>query len=268
MGADVGVGTDEDPAAALVGADPADRQGSLVVTLQPEGTVCLAHDEWPRQEGRQVGGHGDGAGTRSAAAVGRRERLVEVEMHDVEAGCAGPEAAQHGIHVGAVHVRQRTGGMDGLEELDDVGLEEPQRRRVREHDGRRPRTERAAQCLEVHPAVRSRRHGDRAEASHRGRGRVRAMGGVGHDDLVALGVAAAVVPGPDDEDAGQLAVGARSRLQADGREATDLAELLLERPQQLERALGQRIRGQRMELREAGPPSRPLVDLGVVLHRA
>ena len=46
-------------------------------------------------------------------------------------------------------------------------------------------------------------------------------------------VAAAGVPGADDEDAGQLAVRAGRRLQRDGREAADLAELPLQPPHQL-----------------------------------
>ena len=46
------------------------------------------------------------------------------------------------------------------------------------------------------------------------------------------------------------------------------ASIRLQLPQQLERALGQRVRRQRVELREAGQAGGPLVDLGVVLHRA
>ena len=45
-------------------------------------------------------------------------------------------------------------------------------------------------------------------------------------------------------------------------------EPLLELPEQLERALGDRVGRQRVELGEAGQAGGPLVDLGVVLHGA
>ena len=77
-------------------------------------------------------------------------------------------------------------------------------------------------------ALRRGRDGDRLVAGHRGRGRVRAMGRVGHDDLGALDVATGKVVGADDEDAGELAVGPGGRLQRDRGEATDLGQLLLQ----------------------------------------
>ena len=91
---------------------------------------------------------------------------------------------------------------------------------------------------------------------------------VGHEDLVAFGVAAGAVVGADHQDAGQLAVRAGRRLERDGVHAADLDERLLELPQQLERALGDLVGRQRVERGEAGQPGGPLVDLGVALHRA
>ncbi len=50
--------------------------------------------------------------------------------------------------------------------------------------------------------------------------------------------------------------------------AADLGEHPLELPQQLERALRQRVGRERVQRREARQARRPLVDLGVVLHGA
>ena len=78
---------------------------------------------------------------------------MDVEVHDVEAGLAGLEPAQDGVQVGAVHVGQRAGRVDGLEQLADASLEQPEGRRVGDHDRGRPRPERGRERLEVDPAV-------------------------------------------------------------------------------------------------------------------
>ena len=106
------------------------------------------------QERHQRLADGDRPGTRTAAAVRRRERLVDVEVHDVEARGAGPELAQHRVHVGAVHVGQRARRVDGVEQLDDAVLEEAERRGVGQHHGRRARPERGPQRVEVDAAAR------------------------------------------------------------------------------------------------------------------
>ena len=85
------------------------------------------------------------------------------------------------------------------------------------------------------------------------------MRAVRDEDLVAVGVAALAVVGPDHEDAGQLALGAGRRLEGDGLHPRDRGERPLQLPEQLERALGDRIGGHRVEVgeaRAAGPPTR------------
>ena len=85
------------------------------------------------------------------------------------------------------------------------------------------------------------------------------MRAVGDEDLVPVGVAALAVVGPDHEDAGQLALGAGRGLERDRLHAGDRRQRALELPEQLERALGDLVGDQRMQLREAaaaGPPTR------------
>ncbi len=74
--------------------------------------------------------------------------------------------------------------------------------------------------------------------------------------------------GADHQDAGQLALRPSRGLERDRGHAADLLELLFEAPEQLERALCDRVRRQRVELGEAEQAGRPLVDLGVELHGA
>ena len=147
-------------------------------------------------------------------------------------------------------------------------LEQAQRRRVRDHHGRGPRAEGGPERVDVHAAVGRGRDRDRAEAGHRRGRRVRAVRAVGDEHLVALRVAPRAVVGADHEDPGQLALGARRRLERHRPHAADLGQGLLELPQQLERALGGLVGGERMEVGEARQAGRPLVELRVELHRA
>ena len=48
----------------------------------------VAHHDRRRQKRHQMRGHADRAGARAAAAVRDRERLVQVEVHEVEAHVA------------------------------------------------------------------------------------------------------------------------------------------------------------------------------------
>src|SRR5918992_2359210 len=70
------------------------------------------------------------------------------------------------------------------------------------------------------------------------------------------------------EQAGELAVRACGGLKADRGEAADLPEQLSQEPHQLQAPLAEVPRIERVRLGEAREPRGPLVDLGVVLHRA
>ena len=93
------------------------------------------------------------------------------------------------------------------------------------------------------------------------------MRGVRRQHLGPLFAAVGVV-GTGQEQAGELAVGAGTGLQADVRQAADLTQALLQQPHQLQRALGAArvLRG--MQAGVAGERSDPLVEARVVLHRA
>ncbi len=106
-------------------------------------------------------------------------------------GLARLEPAEDRVEVGAVHVGQGAGLVDRVEELADPRLEQPERRRVRDHHGGGPRTERGPERVEVDAAVGRRRDGDRPEAGHRGGRRVRPVRAVRDEDLGPLEVARA-----------------------------------------------------------------------------
>ena len=175
VGADVRVRAHEDAGVADEAAQPPDRGRALPLQLEPEGAVVAAEDARRGEERDQPVADADRSGAGAAAAVGRAERLVDIEVHDVEAGLAGLEAAQDRVQVRAVHVRERARLVDRVEQLADPRLEEAERRGVGDHHGGGPRAERGPERVDVDAAVRGGRDRDRREAGHRRGRRVRAV---------------------------------------------------------------------------------------------
>src|SRR5450759_4506982 len=207
--------------------------------------------------------HGGGG----PGAVGRAERLVGVEVHHVEAHVAGPADAEHGVDVGAVVVEQAAGVMHEPGDLRDVLVEDAEGVGIGEHETGEIVVKQLPERLKVDAAAGVAADGDGLVPRHDDAGRVRAVGGVGDDD--APGVAPLrVMRGADDEQAGELAVGAGRRLESGGVEAGDLGQPPLELVHELERALDERLRLVRMQAGEALQTADHLVDPGVVLHRA
>ena len=149
-----------------------------------------------------------GPGARAAAAVRLRERLVQVEVDDVEAHVARARDAHHGVEVRAVVVERRADVVHDLRDLLDVRVEDAERVRVGEHQAGDVVVGLRAQVVEVDAAVGVGADLDDLVAGHRHRRRVRAVRGVGREDLGAL-LAAVLVVGARQQHAGELAVRAR-----------------------------------------------------------
>ena len=188
-----------------------------------------------------------------AAAVRLRERLVQVDVHDVEAHVARARDAADGVQVGAVVVHERAGAMEDARDLLDVLVEEAERRRVREHEPRRVLVDLVAQVVDVDVAARVGPHGRQLVAGHRDARGIRAVRRVGDDDLAPLLVLAAVGEvRVHEHEAGQLALRAGGGLERHGVEPGHLGEDLLQPPHQLERALRAVLLLERMQVRETG----------------
>src|SRR3990170_5764470 len=78
---DVRVRTDEESEVPVPCADLPDRLGAVVVEVVPR---AVPGDDRERKEGGQGRPDADGPRSGAAAAMGRAERLVQVEVHDVE----------------------------------------------------------------------------------------------------------------------------------------------------------------------------------------
>ena len=267
---DVGVGAHEDAEVALEPAQAADRLRAVVVEVERRaGAVAgLAPDHLGAgQVGLDPLRDGDRAGARAAASVRLRERLVQVEVDDVEAHVAGPGVAHHRVQVRAVVVERRAHVVDDVRDLLDRGVEQPERVRVGQHQAGDVVAGLRLEVVDVDAALVVRPDLDHLVARHRHRRRVGAVGGVGGQDLGPR-LAAVGVVGTGEQDARQLAVGPGARLERDVRQAGDLRQRGLQLPHQPQRALGA---ARVLERMQAGVPRQrgdPLVQLRVVLHRA
>ena len=228
--------------------------------------VLLHHRR--RQVGRQEALHRDRAGAGAAAAVRGAERLVHVHVDDVESHVAEAGPAQEGVEVGAVAVEEGAPAMEHLGDLPDVRAEEAEGVGQGEHHRCHALVQGGGEGGHVRVALGVRGDGHDLEAGHGGRGRVRAVGGIGHQDAGAPLLAVVGQIGLDDEHARELALGAGGGRQAHGVEAGDLRQAALEVVHQGQRALGRLDRLQRVGLGEAGQAGEVFVHLRVVLHGA
>jgi hypothetical protein len=140
--------------------------------------------------------------------------LVQVDVDDVEAHVAGPRDPADRVQVRAVVVHQRARTVEDRGDLLDVLVEQPERRWVGQHQPRGVLVDLAAQVLDVD--VPARVGLDRGElvAGHGHARRIRAVGGVGNDDLTPLLALATVGEvGAHQQQTGQLALRAGGRLQ-------------------------------------------------------
>ena len=139
-----------------------------------------------RRELRQRFRQHDRAAARTAAAVGRGEGLVQVDVHGVDAEVGGADPADDGVEVGAVAVEEGAGRVDGVGDLDDVALEQPAGVGVGQHDRGDVVAQLRLQRVQIDAAGGVGRDGVHGEAAGRGRRRVGAVGGFRHQDAAAV----------------------------------------------------------------------------------
>ena len=198
-----------------------------------------------------------------------RERLVQVDVDDVEAHVARPRDPADGVQVRAVVVHERADAVEDRGDLLDVLVEEAERRRVGQHQPGGVLVDLAAQVLDVDVPARVGLHRRELVAGHRHARRVRAVRGVGDDDLAPLlALAALGEVGAHQQQPGQLALRAGGRLERDRVEPRDLGQHLLQLPAEAQRTLGAVLLLVRVQVAEARQRREALVDPRVVLHRA
>ena len=180
--ADVGVRAHEHTERPGEAAHLADRLRPVEVEAE---SVVFLHDRGYGEERLEPVANGDRPRPGPAAPVRLRERLVQVEVDDVEAHVAGPRDPADRVQVRAVVVEERAGVVEDLRDLLDVLVEEPERRRIREHQAGGALVDHLAQMLDVDVPARVGLDLLELVAGHRHARRVRPVRGVGGDDGVS-----------------------------------------------------------------------------------
>ncbi len=219
--ADVGVGAHEAAVVALEAAQAADR------LRRPRTVVVETRSNVPSPE-RTIRGFIRNGAIRSDTAIGPApgppppwgcvNDLCRLKWTMSKPMSPGRTVAHDRVEVRAVVVERRPDRVDDLGDLLDVRVEDPQRVGVGQHQARDLVARLGPQVVEVDAAVGVRADLDDLAAGHRHRRRVRAVRGVGREDLAPV-LAARLVVGPRQQHAGQLAVRPGARLQRDVRQA-------------------------------------------------
>ena len=220
------------------------------------------------QEGYEPLRDADRSAAGSAAAVGRGEGLMQVEVHDVEAHVTRTHGAQERIHVGPVVIQQAAAIVHQGRDLLDIFLEEAQGVGVGHHDAGDVRTEQGLQVLHVDQAGRVGLDLHDLQAADGGAGRIRTVGAVRDDDLGAGQVSPGEMVFPQDHQARELTVRAGAGLEGEMLHPRDLRQEPVRPVQHGAGALHRLGILQGMQALEGGQSRELFVDLGIVFHRA
>ncbi len=196
-----------------------------------------------------------------------RESLVQIEVHDVDAEVAGAHFADQRIHVGAVHVEQAALGMQNVGNLVDVLLKHAERVGIGQHERGDIFIHLRRERCEIDHAPRVRLQILHGVIHHRSRGGIGSVRGIRNQNFLAR-IAFGLVIGADHQQAGHLAVRTGGRLQRDRIHPGDFDQLLAERLDDIQGALGNLLGLVGMTVRNSLHPRYGLVHAGVVLHGA
>ena len=111
------------PVEGLDAPDALGRHPEAVQGRQIVGGLLFDHHHRPRQEVGEVRRTDHRPAARPAAAVGRGEGLVQVEVHYIEAQFAGFGNAQQGVQVCPIAVNQPARGVYGFDDFQQMLLE-------------------------------------------------------------------------------------------------------------------------------------------------
>ena len=108
---DVGQRANQHAEIAVECAHTADRLRQIVI---PRPAIALRASDAASAETAPALLHRHGPAAGTAAAMRRRKRLVQIQVHHIDAEIARPRDADQRIHVRAVHVDQRAFGVQNV----------------------------------------------------------------------------------------------------------------------------------------------------------
>ena len=135
--------------------------------------------------------HTDRTAAGTTTAMRRREGLMEVDVHHVEAHITRTTGTEHGVQVRAVVVHQTATVVDEFRNLRDARLEEAESIGIGHHHGGNLislLSDDALQVIDIDRTVCLRLHLDDLQSADSRRSGVRAVGRIGHNHFLALQV--------------------------------------------------------------------------------
>ena len=163
--------------------------------------------------------------------MGNAECLVQIQMAHVGTKITGPRNADHGVHVGAVHVDLSTVVMHDRRDFLDAGLEDAVCRWVRHHQGAkvgRVLHGLGTQVVDIDVAVGIRLDHHHRKAGHDRARRIRAMRRLRNEAHGAMEISARMMIGANNQESGILALRTGIGLQRHAGEPGHFGEILLE----------------------------------------
>ncbi len=227
------------------------RGARVLVVLDEAQAVRIVHDERQRSERCQALGEHDRARTWTTAAMGRRESLVQVDVHRIHA-----ERARLGAHC-----------MHRVGDIDDIALEETAGVGIGQHQGRDIGLQMRAQHGEIDTAIDGGLHFFDREAGDRSGGGIGAVRRLRDQNPRAI-LAAAAECRADREQATELALSAGFGDKCHGGHPGKLLEPAGKLSHDGEGALHRLLRLHRMDVRKARQARDLFVQPRIVLHGA
>ncbi|MEI2803083.1 MAG: hypothetical protein V9E84_05110 [Trichococcus flocculiformis] len=158
--------------------------------------------------------------------------------------------------------------MDDFGNLNNVAFKQPQRIRIRQHQGGSLVIDCLAQSFEIDQAFSGRRDAHYIEACGMGAGWIGSVGTVRHENFRALEVAILFMVSPHHHQSGPFAVRSGCRLQRNTVHAGDDSQIFLQLIHQLQGALDGLDWLIGMDIGETVQTGGHLIDFRVVFHRA
>ncbi len=189
-------------------------------------------------------------------------------MNDIKTHVTRLDLAQDGVQVGPVVIQKPAGGMHTLRDVLDMPIKYPQGRGIGEHEARGPWSDGGIERDEIDVAIGAHIDLAYAIAAHGRGGRIRAMSGLGDQDLVTRKVIAGRMVGANHGNPGELPLGPGHRRKRDRAHAGHILQHLLQFEEAGQDTLPRRFRRQRMAVREPRELGCDMRGPGVVLHGA
>ena len=199
--------------------------------------------------------------------MGRREGLVQVEVHHVNAEVARTRLADQRIHVGAVHVKQRAFVVQDVGDAMNLFFEDADGARVGEHHAGGVLVDCCFKRSGIDHAFGVRFEIENLVAADRRRCRIGAVRRVRDDDLPAR-ITLRLVIGAHQQNAGEFSVRPGGGLERDRLHAGDLDQALGERFEDAQCALRDFFRLIRMSIGQAFEAGNKFVNPRIVFHGA